>query len=274
MKKRINQMLTISFVVSVLVEFLFPVVLAIFLVRRYRRGWALVGVGALTFIASQVVHLPLVLGWGRITQTMGSMPITSLRILNAVVLGLLAGLCEETARWIGYRLLKQRGNSWGSALTIGAGHGGIESILLAGLPVLSTFVVMHLVRSGMPVAGITPVMVADYFSMAWHLPLAGALERLMAIALHITLSVMVWLAVSRRSPAWFWGAVAWHALVDAAVVSAGAFGAQIWTIEGVMAVFTAVNLAFLWRTSQRPELTAEPAQETNPDAAVETVQEG
>lgn len=261
-------MLSVFFVVSILIEIVFPFVLAAFLVRRYRRGWALVGVGALTFVASQIIHLPLVGLWNAALQSFSGLSITAIRILNALMLGLLAGLCEETARWAAYRLLKKRGNTWGSALTLGAGHGGIESVLLAGLPVLSTFVVMHLVRSGIGVPGITPDMAVEYFSMSWALPLAGAVERLMSIALHITLSVMVWLAVRDGKLQWFAAAVGWHAFIDAVVVSLGSFTGKVWLIEGVLAIFTAANLYFLWRISRDQNADETAAVEAGDDEKI------
>lgn len=248
-------MLTFSFIIAILIEIVFPFVLAFVLVRKLKSSWGLIGIGALIFVASQVIHIPLVGGWNvLLPRVFADYSSVGVQILNAVILGLLAGLCEETARWIGYRILKQRGKTLKSAITLGAGHGGIESVLLVGLPVLSTFIIMNLVRSGVAIEGITLEMTAEYFSMSWLMPFVGAGERLMAIVLHITLSVAVWFSVTRHKPAWFWGAVAYHALVDALVVALATFTGKVWMIEAVLAVFTVFNIYFLSRISKMEAL--------------------
>lgn len=244
-------MLSFSFIIAILIEIVFPFVLAFILVRKLKSSWALIGIGALIFIASQLVHFPLVGIWNTLLpRVFADYSSVSVQILNAVVLGLLAGLCEETARWIGYRILKQRGKTLKIAVALGAGHGGIESVLFVGIPVLATFIVMNLVRSGVAIEGITPGMTSEYFSMSWLMPFVGAGERLMAIVLHITLSVAVWFSVTRHKPAWFWGALAYHALVDALVVALASLTGKVWMVEVVLAVFTAFNIYFLSRIAK------------------------
>lgn len=265
-------MLTFSFIVAILIEIVFPFVLAFYLVRKLKTSWFLIGVGALTFVGSQVVHLPLVGVWNAVLPAAFSdLTTTGVQILNAIVLGLLAGLCEETARWVGYRILqrKGKGDTLNSAVTLGAGHGGIESILIAGLPVLSTFIVMNLVRSGVSIEGITTEMTAEYFAMPWGMPFVGAVERLMAIVLHITLSVAVWISISKKKPVWFWGAVGYHALIDALVVALASFTGKVWLIESVLAAFTVQNVYFLIRVS-----TEVPARNQDEDALPEPSDEG
>ena len=225
-------MLNAALIAAIVIEIGLPFLLGVWLIRRYRTGWFLFLVGVLTFIGSQVLHLPAVYGLTALFQT-GALPTPPPAVLpyfNAVLLGLLAGLFEETARWVGYRLLKDRGNSWGAALTLGAGHGGVESILV-GVSVLVSFI------SNPGMLALSP--------LAWYDPLAGALERIIAISLHITLSVMVWLAVSRRRWLWFAAAVLWHAALDFVAVLLSGMGAGMWAIEGALSLFLVVNLVLL-----------------------------
>ncbi len=55
-------MLIAAFVVEILIMLGAPVALWLFLRRRYGAAWGLMAVGALTFVLSQVVHIPL--NWG------------------------------------------------------------------------------------------------------------------------------------------------------------------------------------------------------------------
>ena len=84
--------LLITFSIAVLVEIGLPLVLAVILRKRFNVGWALFGVGMLTFIGSQVIHLPL-LSLLTVLFQQGILPQPSLAIMpyfNPIVLGLAA----------------------------------------------------------------------------------------------------------------------------------------------------------------------------------------
>jgi len=259
-------MILVTFFIAGLFEIALPIVLAVVLARRYGASWKLFGVGVLTFIGSQIVHMPLVYGLTALFQSGGAtLPEFIPAILfSATVLGLLAGLCEEPARWVGYRLLKERGNAWRAALMLGAGHGGIESIFI-GFSVLSQAIVMLVY--GAQAAGLSAEAqssIASLWALPWHLPLVGAVERLVTVLLHVTLSVMVWLCVSRRQWLWLAGAVLWHALVDFVAVYASRSGLNIWALEGIIALTIIPNLIFLywvWRKTQETLPAAGPLEE-------------
>ncbi len=242
-------MLYITFPLAALIELFAPVILAALLARRAgKTAWLLAGVGVLTFIASQLVHIPLNIGLTKIGLIANA---PSLILRTAIVAGLSAGLCEETARAAGYWLLKQRARTWQTALALGAGHGGIESILV-GAVVLLTFVYMVFMRnadlstmlSGSELA-IAQAQIADYWNMAWHMPFAGAVERLIAITLHLSLSVLVLQAFTRRNVLYYAGAVLWHALVDALAVILMAAQWNAWAIEGVFVILSFVSLGII-----------------------------
>ncbi len=194
---------------------------------------------------------------------------------NAIVLGLLAGLFEETARWIGYKLLKKSGDSFGASLTLGAGHGGIEAIFIGGL-VLVTLVSMMALKATDPATLPLPadqvILAQDqlqaYWSSPWFLPLAGAVERIGALMLHISLSIMVWLAISFRKPLWFWLGVLYHAVVDGAVVLMASFGVNVWVIEAFLIVTAVVVLYLMLRVGKQKDqerLAALPVVVSSPE---------
>ena len=245
-------MLTVGFVIAILVEVLLPLGLGLWIYRRYGAGWGLFGVGVLTFIGSQVVHIPLVIGWQYLTVNEVLVISESARpVVNAVVLGLLAGLCEEPARLVGLlalRRLGRRWDSWGSALMLGVGHGGVESILV-GLSVAINFILMMVFRTrpeALP-PGLDASAVEAFWGMVWHMPMAGAVERIWAVILHVTLSVMVWRAFSRRQWGWLALAILWHGLIDMGAVILVTQGWSAWKIEGALGILTLVNLVILYR---------------------------
>ncbi len=87
-------MLYILYPLSALLMIALPVVLARVLVNKTRAPWALFGLGAVTFIGSQLVHLPLNAQlteffkclWPNAAPQPWHIP------FNAVVLGLTAGV--------------------------------------------------------------------------------------------------------------------------------------------------------------------------------------
>jgi len=173
-------------------------------------------------------------------------------IFNAVLLGLLAGIFEETARYILFKFSLKNARTWNEGVLVGAGHGGVEAILLGVLAVFTVVNMVVLRNVDLSTMGIP----ADQLSLAkqqvdafWAAPaytgLLGFMERIFAICLHISLSVMVLYSVAYKKPIWFWMAMLWHAFVDAAAVYLMPVIGAV-AVEGVVAVMAIVSLAILF----------------------------
>jgi len=259
-------MLIPAFVLTFSLQIALPFLLGWWFSRRMGAGWRVFWVGALTFLGSQIVHIPLLLGLTALFKGI-NLPtsITEAGWLNPVILGLAAGVCEETARWVGFKLLKKHAQPFSSGLMLGAGHGGLESILI-GLSVAGTFVLMMIGgRSG---ANLPPALapVASQVVAGWASApvdvLASLVERIAALSLQISLSVMVWTAVVKRKAVWFWLAILWHAIVDGvAVYAMQTLHWGIWTLEAVvagMAVLSLLLVVYLWKRYGQAEPSPEP----------------
>ncbi|MBN2047943.1 MAG: YhfC family intramembrane metalloprotease [Anaerolineaceae bacterium] len=268
-------MVTFSFIASALIELLLPITAAIIIWKKFRTKWGLFGIGMLSFIASQLIHIPLLGLYNQLASRYFPIVSDMMQILiSAVVLGLLAGLCEELVRWGVLHIVKHRANRWDAALMLGAGHGGIESMIV-GFSVLATgisFVVMQ----GQPT--LAPEAAAAYKTLLetpFYLPFLGAFERVAAMILHLTLSVMVWTAYRHREVLFLFAAIAWHAVVDAVVVYLAGIGWSAAAIEGAMLVFTIINVIFfLWLKRSYGDMTMEEEEEEEEiddlDGSVET----
>lgn len=224
-----------------------PIALAVTLARRSHASWATLGAGVVCFLGSQVVHLPLNAGLAA-AGVLGAARSTA---LNAVVLGLTSGLCEESARWVTLRFWRRGDRDANSALMFGTGHGGVESIVigLIAAATLSSMIAMRGVDPhtlGVPAAqaAVLRQQVDAFWTLAWWSPLLGAAERLMAITFHLAASSLVVLALVRRQPGWVALAVLWHATTNAGVVLAlGAWGPV--AAEGLLLAMTPVSVAFI-----------------------------
>jgi uncharacterized membrane protein YhfC len=243
-------MLYVTFVVQILIMLGFPVVLWLLLRRRSGVTWGLIGAGAVSFVASQVVHLPLnwalgLLGGGR-GVALWPMP------LIALVAGLSAGVCEEMARYLVLRFWRQEARSWIQGVAFGAGHGGVEAGLL-GLLAAVNFVAMVALRELGPSAlGLSGEVLEQvqaqteaYWSTPWYLPLLGGLERVSAIIIQIALSLLVLQSLTRDNVVWLLAAIGAHALVDGVAVSLVWLGWSALAVEGVVLVFALGGLALI-----------------------------
>jgi uncharacterized membrane protein YhfC len=263
-------MLLILYSLNALLMIGMPIGLGLWLACKTKAPWLLFGIGAMTFIGSQVVHLPLNAGltllfkaiWPSTQPQWWHIP------FNAVVLGLTAGLCEETARYVGYRWLAKNARYWRDALMLGAGHGGIEAILLGGYVAL-TFVNMIVLRQmDLATLGLTGDAlakaqrdVATFWSVPAYLVPLGAVERLFSLTVHISLSVMVLQVFTRRNTGWLALAIGYHWLTDAAAVFGALSGWPPLVIEAVVGMFALVSLAMILSLRPKGEALVPPEPE-------------
>lgn len=170
-----------------------------------------------------------------IAQWSGWQNIQSNVWLYAIAGGLFAGVFEETGRLTAFAavLRKKRGND-ANALMYGAGHGGAEAVILLSVSMISNFVYSLMVNAGTA----DPTTVSAAATLAQTAPwmyLVGALERVGAVALHLSLSVLVWFAVkNKKSFALYPLAILLHAAVDFAAVAMSQNGVNVWLIEGAV----------------------------------------
>jgi uncharacterized membrane protein YhfC len=249
-----------------------PVGLGLVLARKFKTAWRLFGIGVLTFILSQLFHIPfnhwvlnpLIEKQGFIL-TAGGLQLAVVGILY----GLSAGLFEETARYLGYRFWIKDERDWKSALMFGAGHGGIESIAL-GILVLIGFVQVMTLRGtdlnaifdGDQVETVR-AQIEAYWTVPWHLAILGAVERLASIPVHLSATVLVLLSFRRRNPLWLVLAVGWHTIVDAVAV----YAVRTWNAyvtEGIILVAGILGLLVIFGLRSEDEIEVEAIHEVEP----------
>ena len=252
-----------------------PLLLGWFLARRLGTKWRLFGVGMATFFLSQVVHLPLL--WGLTTlfaqKVLPSPPGPWQLLFNAVVLGLAAGLCEEGARYLVLRYWIESARTWREALMFGAGHGGLEAMILGAL-VLVTYIAMVALRStslaALPLSAAQQAaaakQIAAYWSLAWPVSLLGAVERVSALCIQLSGAVLVMQAFTRRNLLWLAGAVLWHAVVDGTTVIGLGGGLDVFQIEAVAGAWAVLALVMVFALRPRQP---EPLLEEAPSVVVE-----
>ncbi len=227
-----------------------PLALAPIFVRRLGVAWRLFGIGALTFLASQVLHVPFNL-WAlnpllKQLQSSGIRPGTSL-VASAVLVGLSAGLFEECTRYLVLRFWLRKERTWGQMLMFGLGHGGFEAMLLGAWALYMFFQALALrqvdLSTMVPADQLqsTAASLTFYWEVPWHMALLGALERGLTICLHLGLTILVWQAMVRHSIGWVGFAIAWHTIANAgALIIHQTSGMYI--AEGFVALAAGISL--------------------------------
>jgi len=259
-------MVSIVHFLNGLLMILLPVGLGIFLTRRWKLGWRLWMIGAGTFILSQVGHIPFNL---LMSALLNQTPLVDIApagqlIINAVFLGLSAGLFEELCRYGMFRWWGRDARSWRTGILTGAGHGGIEAIILGVLASISFFSLFAM--RGADLAALFPAdqlslareQITAYWSMTWYDSLLGAVERLFTIPVQIAFAVIVLQCFTRRQAYWVWLAVGYHALIDATAVIAVKYAGPYGT-EAIVAGFSVLSVIIIFLL-RRPE----PAPDAEP----------
>ena len=257
-----------------------PIALGIYLVRRTGQHWKLFLVGAVLFVASQVLHIPfnlIVLNPFLEQIGFGQGGFGAALLLGALLLGLSAGLFEEITRWLGLRYWIKEARSWSSSLMYGAGWGGMEAILV-GLAVLWALTQALLWEQGLLqnlISSDQLAFVDERFAAYWNTPLflnlLGAAERSFALMLHLSLSVMVMRVFTHNNRLWLVAAIAWHAVVNAVAIVAITQISAVAT-EAIVAVMGGISLVIVFYLKESDPDPAEKVKARPPEFEPKPVQ--
>jgi uncharacterized membrane protein YhfC len=252
---------------------LIPVIVAVVIRRRTAAPWRFFFIGAVTFILSQVFHIPF--NW--LVQRSGLLP-SDLEpwanlLLYAGFLGLSAGVFEETARYLTYRYWAKDARSWSRGLMLGAGHGGIEAILVGLLAAVGFAGLIATVNNEVAMNAIPGDQralllqsLAQITDAPWYNLLLGAVERVLAILTHLALSLLVLQVFLRRSIIWLFVAILYHALFNMIAV-VGAVRLSPIGVEGVLAICSLFSLFIIFRLRGPEPVEVQPPSVTLPPTA-------
>ena len=257
-----------------LLSFCIPVVLCIFFRKRKHADLVpfFIGMAVMCLFAlvlESLVH-QLVLN-GPIGET----------ILNNIWLyalygGLMAGLFEETGRFIAFLTVLKRYRSRDvNALMYGAGHGGFEAAALLGGTMISNLVLAFMINSGLtsvltstvPQASMAQLE-AVFEALKTTQPVMffiSLIERVIAVPIQIALSVIVWFAAKEKGKRYLYPvAILLHFLVDAILTVAAKYISSLWIVYAILiaeAVSVILFALLVWKRNHREEPAEAPAEE-------------
>ncbi len=267
-------MLDLAIPIQVAVQIGLPMLVGLFLVRRYGRPDAdylriFVG-GAVGFGAAQAT----LFGLTQIIVLAGlpSLPATWERVAMALGYGVAIGVLEELARFAVLRLWLRDVRSWAEGLMLGVGHGGAESVF-GGMAALVWFMTMQSLRASPPAGQeITEAekahldeILAAYWSTPWQAPLLSALQQVFMLVLAVGLASLVMRVFLTGRLVYLPAAMGLHDGATATMLYIGQSGIAHALLVG--AVLAALGLVIAWRmgASVLPAMAASPP--VLPDAA-------
>jgi uncharacterized membrane protein YhfC len=188
--------------VSAAVSTILPIGTAVYLGRRYKISWKAVAVGALIFILFQpILRLPL------LKLFRGTNWFTYNSVVNpwliAIVLGFSAAMFENVGRFIAFKFLLKDRFQWKNGIAYGLGHGGIEAIIFAGIPLINAII---LSVNNPSLLNQTPVLY-----------LVGGLERIFAMTFHIATSLIVLYGVRNKEYRYLFYGILVHGILDSSI---------------------------------------------------------
>ncbi len=252
----------IVMVVNALLGIAIPVFLCWWAVKKHHANLSTILIGAGVFVVfalvlESIVHQIVLKGPSGAT-------IQGNTLYFALYGGLMAGLFEETGRFLAMKfLLKKEPTETKPGVSYGLGHGGAEMAIIFGLSTISTLTMAIMVNLGQTdtLLSTVPAEAKDQMTETFEqlqttgagTYLLGLWERFSAITLHVALSILVW-AAARKGRKWTWlfpAAILLHALVDGLAVILSKSGASMVTVELIIMALAIAVAALAWMVALR-----------------------
>jgi len=245
-------LLIISIIVALLITIALPIAAGYWLNKRFGVTWRVFSYGAMGYLITQVLTTAVFVGFSFLVNrgfiiVSDRAFLTTQLVMNVV----LAALFGVLVRWAGVKYLKENLNNLKSAYGIGVGYGGAESIMLVGLPLLMTFISMLLNMNIDPqTSSLDPVIISQYqglWQVPAYIPLAGSLERIAALVMHVTVTILIFQVIKRGRFYWLAAAFGLELLVNGLVVGLAQAGLRYGWIILIAVVLMAGNIYLLHR---------------------------
>jgi uncharacterized membrane protein YhfC len=254
----------IGMVFTVLISIGLPIALMVMARKKLKSDWLPVVIGAGTFIVFAMILEKVVFN-SIVVAVIGTDKLTSNIWIYALFGGLEAAVFEELGRFASMKLLMKKKLNKQNSIMFGIGHGGIEAILLVGISMISNIMVSIMINSGTYDATLslldpnTRAITLQQISVLWlsesWLFFMSGVERIAALAFHISASYLVYRSVKNRKPLLLCIAIGLHFLFDAGVLVLSNMAGAILT-ECFLVVFAAAVAVVVFRAYRKEKDTS------------------
>lgn len=244
----------IAFGLMIAAGLILPTVLCIWWLKTRHEKFTSVLTGAMTFlifalVLESIVHSIVFMVFPGIRDN-----VVAYMLYGA----LMAGIFEETGRYLAYKLVLKKRTNRETAISYGIGHGGFEAVYILAATGINNFIYAGIINAGQfpalldqlkaagqdtsPIESL-PEQLAAFGIADIGLPI---LERVFAVMFHIALSILVFYAVKNGKIWMYFLAVILHALLDApaALYQQGVIG--IAATEVCLVLFSIVTFVIMY----------------------------
>ncbi len=243
--------LILTITLSLLITMALPIAAGLWLNKKLRIPWRVISYGALGYLIVQALITLGFSGFNALVENgtiiLAGDALRSAQILLSVFLGAALGVL---IRWLGMKFLKEDLDNLESAYGLGVGYGGAESIMLVGLPLLTTFITMLMNMNIDPQATNLDPAVIQQIEELWqvpaYIPLVGSLERIAAFVMHIAVTILILQVFTRGSKLWLLAAFGLEMVVNGLIVGLAEGGLQFGWVVLVALLLMVGNLFILY----------------------------
>jgi uncharacterized membrane protein YhfC len=233
-------LLSVTIVIALLVTIALPIAAGTWLNKKLGIPWSVIIYGVLAYFIVQTVLVLIFAGLGRLVEN-GSLTLTenAYFYIQVGLSTLFTAIFGVLLRWAAMRFIKVSSNNLESAYAIGLGYGGAESLMIMGLPLLTTFLGM--------IQNVGDVATAEAWELSPLIPLGIAVERLTFLVLHITVTMLIFQIFNRKKIIWLLAAMGLETFITGLTVALSEIGVQVGWVILVAAVFMVGNLYLLFK---------------------------
>ena len=245
-------LLLTAIIVSLLVTLYLPLGASLWLTKHLGVTWRMIIYGVMGYLIAQILTT---LGLRGSTTLLENANIAtseqSFFILQVLISIFLAALFGVLIRWGGMKFLNESLDNLESSYGVGVGYGGAESIMLVGLPLLTTFISMLLNMNPDPqTTALEPEVILQLealWQVPFYVPLVASIERIAALVMHITVTILILQVFIRKSYAWLAAAFGLESLVNGIIAGLSQVGLLYGWVILISIIMMVGNLYFLYR---------------------------
>lgn len=254
----------IAIIIAIIFSVVFPLGLMIFTKKKTGVGVKSFFVGCGVFFVSVVILEQIF--HSLVLSTSVGQNIKNNLIAYSIYGGLCAGIFEETGRFVAFKtLLKKNRDVNETALMYGVGHGGFEVFYILFFMMINNLIYAISVNSG-NISSITSVLSGEKLAAVETIIktlcetksimfYVAIIERISAVILHVSLSILVWFAVKNKKQWWLYPvAILLHACIDIIPGLCKFFGDSIAITEILIFIFAvtvySITLLHVWLKNQ------------------------
>lgn len=219
----------VSLIIMAVFGIILPIVAAVVWVVKTKEKISTVLIGAGIFILFALIleSIPKSILFGN-TTALSNYIVNHAWAFTLAAAGL-AGIFEETGRWIAFKFFRRKSDDKKTAISYGIGHGGIEVVIILGISAVTYLIYAIMINQGVfglvvaDVAAVSPEQVSAIEALAQGIvgmnikaAALACVERIFAVIFHISCSVLVFKSVKEKG-AWYYFplAIVLHGGLDA-----------------------------------------------------------